>query len=64
MRSVCESCGAPTVKRIKAACGHLCFICQECIDACPNIERDECPTCQEHEEVINVRGRFDDGCRT
>jgi len=61
MSPVCESCGGETTNRIKVACDHLCYICSECIDTCPDIARDECPTCQEHEDEINVRGRFDDG---
>ena len=64
MRSVCESCGGETTNKIKASCNHLCLICKECVETSPNIERDECPTCQEREDVIFTRGRFDDGCRT
>jgi len=60
MRSVCESCAVETLNKVKVACGHLCFICKDCLETCPDIERDECPSCQEREDIINVRGRFDD----
>jgi hypothetical protein len=63
MRSVCEACGSETTNRIRAACNHLCFICDECVENCPNITRDECPSCQEHEDIVVVRGKFDDGVK-
>lgn len=61
MHPSCESCGSETNNRVKAACDHLCYICKECLEACPELSRDECPGCQEHEDTVNVRGRFDDG---
>ena len=57
---VCEACGKTTRNRIRASCGHLCYICIECVQDDPEMIRDECPTCQEHEDVVNVRGKFDD----
>lgn len=63
MQTHCESCGAETTNRIKAACNHLCFICAECIENCPQLLRDECPSCCEREDIVNVRHKFDDGAR-
>lgn len=56
----CEACGKETRNRIRASCGHLCFVCPECIQDDPTVMRDECPHCQEREDVVNVRGKFDD----
>lgn len=63
MRPSCEACGSETLNRIRAACNHLCFICADCVENCPEISRDECPNCNEREDLINVRGKFDDGVR-
>lgn len=57
---LCEACGKETRNRLKAACGHICFICFECTQDDPMMDRDECPVCQEREDVCNVRGKFDD----
>lgn len=60
MNPICEVCGKETRNRLKVSCGHLCLICEECIKDDPKIMRDECPVCQEREDTINVRGKFDD----
>ena len=57
---VCEACGEDTRNRIKASCGHLCFICVKCVQDDMMVIRDECPSCQERVDVVNVRGKFDD----
>lgn len=60
MNAVCEVCAKETLYRVKASCGHLCYICKECLDDDPTVKRDECPECQEREDTVNVRGKFDD----
>lgn len=57
---VCEACGNSTRNRIVAACGHLCYICQSCLQDAPDMKRDECPNCQEHLDKVNTRHYFDD----
>ncbi len=57
---LCEVCGQETRNRIGASCGHLCFVCVGCYIDDIAVLRDECPVCQEREDVVNVRGKFDD----
>ena len=43
----CEICGEHTSEQVVAACGHLAYICEECLTVCAKqADEDECARCQ------------------